>query len=199
MSDKNDLLKKICLTYAIIMLAQFSFGASSSEVHTTQLSFLKEFPMNKLFWIPIFVLGIWGIIGVVLGASGKIYLYSGIPDIVLSTIVSIFFAVVLVFLLQDHPDPKIFWVFWGSLPLIFLMMLPSSLQANPEKLWTLPLVIPGKLLVVYVLLACASAAISGISKVFTQKKNRLDNGITAAAEAGMAYGLYKIIQKTTRR
>ena len=90
-------------------------------------------------------------------------------------------------------------MFFGSIPLMFLIMLPGAFQANPEKYWTLPLVIPGKIFVVYILVASVSAAIGSINKVITQKKDRLNNGINAAAELGVAYGFYKIIQKTTRR
>ncbi|OQA29116.1 MAG: hypothetical protein BWY58_00051 [Chloroflexi bacterium ADurb.Bin344] len=170
-----------------------SFQAISHE-------FRSNFATYKLFWIPVLVLGIWGIIGVSLGLGGKIYLYNNIPDIVLSAIVSPFFFGLLVVLTQDNAghDMRVLWVFFGIILLIFLILMPTSLRANPEKFWALPLVIPGKIFVVFILLASAFAAIANIAKVITEKKDRLSNGIAAATNLGMTYGLYKIIQKTTR-
>ncbi len=171
-----------------------------SSIQVMSREFRDNFAAYKLFWIPVLVLGIWGIIGVSLGLGGKIYLYNSIPDIVLSAIVSPFFFGLLVVLTQDNTrhDMKILWVFSGIILLIFLILLPTSLRANPEKFWALPLVIPGKIFVVSILLASAFAAIANIAKVISEKKDRLSNGIAAAINLGMAYGLYRIIQKTTR-
>ena len=151
-------------------------------------------------WLPVVMSIVWGSIAIVLTSRGKIYLYTNILDVIFSGILAFFYWGLTYFLIVDGSSisQEKFYVLLSMMGVAFLLGIPGALCANPGKLWAIPLIIPAKLAVVFLMLGAFLSTFSNAQKALTQKEDRLTNTLTAGISAGLTYLLFCVVKKTTR-
>ena len=155
-------------------------------------------PDLRKLWNIAKKLSLLALVGVILALipSTHMHLFENGVDIIVTLVVSIVFAYFLIW--QDQSNPMSLTTRIIGMVVCALLLVPYSLKANGGKIWTLIVVIPGKIVLSVLTLYCAFVAIAYLFAALKSKENRGINLFSASLYGILTFGFSKIIQWTTK-
>ena len=155
-------------------------------------------PDLRKLWNIAKKLSLLALLGIILALipSTHIHLFENGIDIIITLVVSIVFAYFLIWHDQYRPIPLTTRII--GMVVCALLLVPYSLKANGGKIWTLIVVVPGKMVLSALTILCMLLTIAYIFTTIRNKKDRGQNLLYSFLWGGATFGLGKIIRLTTR-
>lgn len=155
-------------------------------------------PDLRKLWNITQKISLLALLGVILALipSTHMHLFENGVDIIVTLIVSIVFAYFLIW--QDQSNPMSLTTRVIGMVVCALLLVPYSLKANGGKIWTLIVVIPGKIVISTLTLFCAFIAMGYLYAAIKSKEGRGKNIFHGSLYVLLTFGLSKIIQQTTK-
>ena len=79
-----------------------------------------------------------------------------------------------------------------------IALVPSAIVSNPGAWWSFLIVVPAKAILGCLGIIAALGSVGKLMETINNKKDRGTNFIVTLIFGAMAYGIYKLMMKTTR-
>lgn len=177
---------------------QAADAATRHDLYQLRMHYHPAPPDLRKLWNFAKKLSLLALLGIILALipSTHIHLFENGIDIIITLIVSIVFAYFLIWHDQYRPIPLTTRII--GMVVCALLLVPYSLKANGGKIWTLIVVVPGKIVLSALTILCMLLTIAYIFATIRSKKDRGQNLLFAFLWGGATFGLGKIIRLTTR-
>ena len=81
---------------------------------------------------------------------------------------------------------------------LIVALIPFSIAANPGAWWSFLIVVPAKAIIGCLGIIAVLGSLGKLMETINNKKERGTNFVTALIFGALAYGIYKLIMKTTK-
>ncbi len=140
-----------------------------------------------------------GVLGCLFAAFKSVYLFADRKDVILTFLITAVGVIAAIAISSDETTSP----YLAIVPIIAagLALIPLSRRANPGMIWSLILVIPGKMVLSALMMFCAYASLSSFSRSISTRRTRSErNGdiINGILFAVATYFLKKFVKYTTQ-
>ena len=177
--------------------------SGSNPPHTPSVNNLVSKKINKVLNVHLlqniairFVL--LGLVGLIFASCKKVYLFYNLADVIASSVISLLLLGIFISILNGDGHNENFFTYSIITVVLLIALIPSAIATNPGAWWSFLIVVPAKAILGCLGIIAALGSVGKLMETINNKKDRGTNFIVALIFGALAYGVYKIIMKTTK-
>ena len=139
-----------------------------------------------------------GLVGLIFASCKKVYLFYNLADVIVSSVISLLLLGIFISIFNGDGYNENFFTYSVITVALLIALIPSAIVSNPGAWWSFLIVVPAKAILGCLGIIAALGSVGKLMETINNKKDRGTNFIVTLIFGAMAYGIYKLMMKTTR-
>ena len=139
-----------------------------------------------------------GLVGLIFASCRKVYLFYNLADVIVSSVISLLLLGIFISIFNGDGYNENFFTYSVITVALLIALIPSAIVSNPGAWWSFLIVVPAKAILGCLGIIAALGSVGKLMETINNKKDRGTNFIVSLIFGAMAYGIYKLMMKTTK-